>query len=157
MLTEGETQVLNWIYSMSCKFPTIPFKWKNNRMYMKRPSHLFNYGVWILTISRFCFQFKQMSVMTRSTDINGMIPFAILHLFSGGHIIVKFIISIFKVEFAELINDILRANSNWGKLAQQYQLHYSRKAVSDPKSEGITGMTPTKSVGHNSLALVTYA
>ena len=117
MLTKIETQVLFWIYTVCCKFLTIPYTWKGGRMMLKLNGNpkFYSYCTWILLVAMIIFNFVQLQVFIDEKDINASIlqgSFVISYL---GFVMCKLNVWLYSSELVLFINQVLYMNSFWGK------------------------------------------
>ena len=71
MLTRLEMKILNLVYDFSCKFITIPFCWKSDRMALEsRPRVLYDIPIRLLVLLALVLK---TSIMLQTNDINGLI------------------------------------------------------------------------------------
>ena len=116
MLTKPEREMIIWIYSLVCRFCTIPFKWKANGMLLKQ-----NYGVkywyyltWTLLLVTLIFELLHFPVMIRKNNLS----MVVLH---GSAIVGHIVLTISKLnvwmhrsEIVQLINQVFYINTFWG-------------------------------------------
>ena len=113
MLTRLEMKILNLVYNFSCRFITIPFRWKNAEMSLKSKPRI----PYIISI-RLLILFGQVlktSIMFQIYDINGLIFGGLSMMGCACVVIFQINIWLYQTQFVELINQILHVNSTWGK------------------------------------------
>ena len=119
MLTRLETRILRYTYTVCCKYWTIPWIWKGNRMVLKtHPGALirmwesFSY---ILLLSVTLFRIKLLPGMISEKNINGCVLNGVLLITNLGHLMLKVNVLLYKTEISQTINQVLQINSIWGK------------------------------------------
>jgi len=117
MISKGEVQVLDWIYTCCCsKIMRISLHWENGRLTpkSKHGEILYNRVLSCILFLNTAWFLKQIPVMTMDRNINDSIIQAIYMLRYFAHIMLRFNILIFKTELIQVINQSLDINSTWG-------------------------------------------
>ena len=117
MLTKTETKVLFGIYTVCCKFYTIPYTWEDGRMILRvnDKTKFFNYFTWILLIPMLVYNVAQLPVLIDKNDINALVLLGIFLMCYLGFAVCKINIWLCSAEMVDVINQTLCVNSTWGK------------------------------------------
>jgi len=117
MLTQFELYITSQIFRLCCTSFTIPFAWseKDQILTTKIRSRLLNYLVWGLLLSSSIVRIIQLPGVIKDGDANQAILHGIFTLKGAWHFINKLNIWLHRNELSELIDQVLRMNSTWGK------------------------------------------
>jgi len=117
MLTQLEATLIYRIYSVLCKSFTIPFTWNQDTREFERKSRMpyWNWFLWFILIVTFTSRVIQFKIIAEKTDVNAGILHSIFFLTSFGNFSCKVNIWAHQTDMLQLINQIVRTNSNWGK------------------------------------------
>ena len=116
MLTYREQRALLWIYTISCKFYTAPFTWKDGRMFVKL-SHRFrfwDYFTKILILITLIFQFVDFGIVVKEKNINGSVLSGTILISHLALALFKLNLEMFQSEMVHLLNQLFYMNSAWG-------------------------------------------
>ena len=103
------------IYRICCKWVTIPFIWKNNKLILTKPNTFWNYLAWIFLVTKICMQMSRISLLHWSSDINSVILYGIYLLLSLVSLVCKLNIWVHQTEYSQLIQGVMQINADWGK------------------------------------------
>ena len=116
MLTHNEKRALTYLYTISCKFYTIPFIWKDGKMFLKLSQRIkfWNYFSRTLLLISLIFHFMQFVEVIREKNINGSVLRGTALLSYLTLTVFKLNVEMFKSEIIHLLNQLFHINSAWG-------------------------------------------
>jgi len=121
MLTDAETKVLNWIYSMSnSRLTVIPIRWINGRAFAIRITKSWLIDIRIVcTILLFrniiCINTVMSSLAEKGHNISLAILQSIISMRYAAQLLLQINHWTFRTEFVTLLNQGLVINAIWGR------------------------------------------
>ena len=118
MFTTFEKRTLNLVYSIACKFPTIPYTRKDGEIILKVNIGVkyCNYFTWTLLFATLGLQTLHFPKMTQDKSLSMLVLHGSSFVGYLVLVITKLNIWIYKSEMVHLINQVFYMNATWGMI-----------------------------------------